>query len=1355
MGAPSANPGEGQKARNRGKGRGGGRGRGREDKAGRGRGAKADRGKGAADKPQKAKAPPPKAHRRAERPPPKPRRPSPKQLAVEDARAADTAAKAAMAAEAAREKKRLDALAATAKLKADAAQRARDRAADAAKAVADLKTQAALRQEARLMHAPEQLAAARREYREKLRSLKSDLKKCTTLVRKLQIGITHYDAPKLLTDIQGLNLTRYVSELVDAVSETKKTKDKDCAALARVCGALHARHETFASNVSKKLVLVVEERAEDADVSKRQRAALKLLLELVLHGVIDAAIVDPLLRRCCGVGPKGKAKFPVDAPLLGAFLKTGGEKLCGVTPRKTRRLFVEVGEPCPELETTDYAALALDATKRVSHKLLADHGALRSLERKAARDSLNHGSLTEEKEKALEDARKAREKLEKECAVLCDALDIDAPLLLNGEDSEEEDDVGELSLWTAERGSRSEAAGAYDDDAARTFYEDYPNILDVVPTPALGLEPERVAELQAKRESIRALWRGAKTLSGAEAEGLENASQIIAEEDDEPPVELEDDQPRDAVGLLLTEDLPACHSRDRADALAQKFCEGLATGKARKRLVKALYACPRTALDLLPQYSRIAAVVSQAYSDVGELLCSELAREFRWLFRGKKLHNLDGKLRNARFVGELAKFRIAPPHLVFKHCRDCLADFTGHSVDYACSLIETCGGFLLRSAPTKERTARVLQAMTKMKSAKPLNQRDAALVSYACDRANPPERVAVLAKPRTQLYEFTEYLIMVRLHGDDAVEAVIRALRSLPWDEDETCASLIAKFVLKLARSKADAVPLAADCLAGLHAFRPEVTARVLDRILDEFDIGVTAPPSQRPLRTAQRLVAYAALLGECYNFSLVSSQHIFGLVERLLGRGHGVTLGFAAHMAFRAARAAEDARKRIEKKRADALMQERSDEDESEDDLSDDEDPDDAARRAAALYRLDDGALVDPRVPCPGDPPHCFLRITLCCSLLKTAAPCLLASVATHGPLESALDDIQRSFFAKPSAPLGPRYALLDALDDVQRHRAALQASWPRRARVARRRNRPPPPKVPERVFSLRRGWTAADDACRARLAADRALTADRARLALQEAVVQEAVVEGQRRDLADAEDDDEDDEAPTASESESSSESEDDSEEEEEEEAAEEPKVRAGEDAAEDAAEDEDEEDEAAKAPEKSFDDLAFEREFKKSMADDTAAQRRRPASAADSMATPSMLRRFDGQEKARPANPFGGAMNFKLLKRGARGRPEARELHVPEATNFAANVLRNKAARDAEDSSLKAATFQLAKRQEDDDRDPDYDRGGPRRPGPSRRLEDNEIPEEPQQRRHTGPRDADYDPGPTPRRNLGRRW
>ena len=87
---------------------------------------------------------------------------------------------------------------------------------------------------------------------------------------------------------------------------------------------------------------------------------------------------------------------------------------------------------------------------------------------------------------------------------------------------------------------------------------------------------------------------------------------------------------------------------------------------------------------------------------------------------------------------------------------------------------------------------------------------------------------------------------------------------------------------------------------------------------------------------------------------------------------------------------------------------------------------------------------------------------------------------------------------------------------------------------------------------------------------------------------------------------------------------------------------------------------------------------------------------------MATPSMLRRFDA---GRPQHTQGGAppkapfpmVAFKMLKKGARGKLEAKDLFVPEATNFAAQVQKNVAAQQKEARELKASTLLQASRQD----------------------------------------------------------
>jgi len=275
---------------------------------------------------------------------------------------------------------------------------------------------------------------------------------------------------------------RYVSELVDAVAATSKTKDRDVAAAVAVCSGLHARHATFGGGVVAALAESVvggTDAADDVaggDREKRRRAALKLLLELFFAGVYDdEALLNRLLRYCVGVGPKGKRRRPVDAPLLAAFLKGGGEDLLG----KRRRSFAAVvaaagldaaparAAACSRECSSALAALADDGFAFLCASLVEDHVALRALEHRCTKDALTHGSLTEEKERALEEGRRARERLLKHVTECADCLDADVPALPEVE-AEKEAEEGSLSLFGGF--ALNSDAGPFEDEAARAFY---------------------------------------------------------------------------------------------------------------------------------------------------------------------------------------------------------------------------------------------------------------------------------------------------------------------------------------------------------------------------------------------------------------------------------------------------------------------------------------------------------------------------------------------------------------------------------------------------------------------------------------------------------------------------------------------------------------------------------------------------------------------------------------------------------------------------------------------------------------------------------------------------------------------
>lgn len=122
-----------------------------------------------------------------------------------------------------------------------------------------------------------------------------------------------------------------------------------------------------------------------------------------------------------------------------------------------------------------------------------------------------------------------------------------------------------------------------------------------------------------------------------------------------------------------------------------EFCY-LNSKSNRKRLVRALFNVPRTSLELLPYYSRMVATLSTCMKDVSSMLIQMLEEEFNFLINKKVIgsvfilfffsliyivcilsHNLplqdqmniETKIRNIRFIGELCKFKIAPAGLVF------------------------------------------------------------------------------------------------------------------------------------------------------------------------------------------------------------------------------------------------------------------------------------------------------------------------------------------------------------------------------------------------------------------------------------------------------------------------------------------------------------------------------------------------------------------------------------------------------------------------------------------------------------------------------------------------------------------
>jgi regulator of nonsense transcripts 2 len=174
---------------------------------------------------------------------------------------------------------------------------------------------------------------------------------------------------------------------------------------------------------------------------------------------------------------------------------------------------------------------------------------------------------------------------------------------------------------------------------------------------------------------------------------------------------------------------------------ADRFCVNHGSNKnSRKRLYKTLFLVPHARLDLLPYWSRFAAILDRVYSD--STLVTDLEHQMHGQARFKKNQNIDSRLRTARYLSELTKFRVAPPSkyihqflvtqhvffslnilffpavVVLRGIKRCLEDFNGYNIDVACCLLENCGRYLFRMKHTHKKLSELMDTMMRFKKAR-------------------------------------------------------------------------------------------------------------------------------------------------------------------------------------------------------------------------------------------------------------------------------------------------------------------------------------------------------------------------------------------------------------------------------------------------------------------------------------------------------------------------------------------------------------------------------------------------------------------------------------------------------------
>jgi regulator of nonsense transcripts 2 len=480
---------------------------------------------------------------------------------------------------------------------------------------------------------------------------------------------------------------------------------------------------------------------------------------------------------------------------------------------------------------------------------------------------------------------------------------------------------------------------------------------------------------------------------------------------------------------------------------------------------------------------------------------------------------------------------------------------------------------------------------------------------------------------------------------------------------------------------------------AKLRRHKPEVCIRLLDSVLEELQLAMESPI----FKDQQRTITMSRLLGELYCSSLASGQMIIQQLYKFLNFSHEIPT------ALREAseKAAEKVESAVPNSTGGVAQTIQEDEEMEDAELeAQEEAPKEAEPVAVSKY-----SKYDPRVPSLVDAPNSVFRIKLVCTLLETVAK----SIVTRNNLskiEGFLTAFQRYLFTKTVLPTEVEFQLLDTFDIID-------SQW-RKVSKDGGKSKKNSGDGSGQGFPRYNAWLNAHNATVGAEEAE-ALAEERARTRLEGLAADIKSVDGDETissdlmneddELMDEDDDDSTEDALSTSAKDSIN---DDHEEfqlsgDEGAGDGEEDEEKMDED--DDEEEDDDESEDEEGSDEEEFDEEAymqqleaeaFERELRRLTMDalEKGKSTSRGGKVADAMPMGShVIRKKTGDTENAPAFALGGkaGISFQLLKKGNKGKMEAKQFYVPSDTNLAAVATKQDDAAAKERDMIKARVLQ----------------------------------------------------------------
>lgn len=691
----------------------------------------------------------------------------------------------------------------------------------------------------------------------------SSLKKNTAFIRKLK-NFPPPQPDQLIKDMNSLNLTKYLSEVVTALTEIK-LKMTEIDAMILLCTQLNISYSDFSKIFFEQWQKILNIKKEDKIINMSKfRVDLRLFAELTSAGIVPQKEGLVLLGNILTILINSDLQEHNNLNIILSFCKYCGDDYAGLVPKEMQNLSEKYNIDIPKSDM-----LSSDKQKNV-RVLLRDyyvslcthvkrmHSDLEYAEKQNEKILQTKGELRPERKAKNEQMSVMYQKLYNSALAFADIL-CEPPIVLKEEkksSSIEDLTDSELDIIGTPTLS-SELTSLWEDEETQKFYEEFPNLSNYIPD------------------------KNKKVDEPDEPEGETNTKKSLPDIKDAVDVESSNIGTK-VIFESFIEQLPKCINREMIDNLAIEFLINLNTKNNRKKLVKVLFSVPRTRIDLLPFYTRLVAILNPLMPEVALELCSLLKSDFRYNVKKKDQINIETKLKVVRYIGELAKFNLMAKSEVLYCFKMLLNDFTHHQIEMGCALLETAGRFLYRSPDSHHRTKIYLEQMMRVKSISALRPVYVTMIENAYYFVNPTDSPAIMKKQRPILHEFIRHLLYNELKDAPEKENMILSLlKQMDWE------NLAEKNYLVKCLTEAWNVtyPMISDLACLIAAFvdyDDSIGTRVVDGVMEDIRVGLET----NLVKFNQRRIAMIKYFGELYNYRLIESNDVFKVLYSLVSFG-------------------------------------------------------------------------------------------------------------------------------------------------------------------------------------------------------------------------------------------------------------------------------------------------------------------------------------------------------------------------------------------------------------------------------------------------------------------------------------